>query len=203
LGFAGARQYTRPQEGEMRARITAALLLGLVAVSCHSSPPGEKVSCEWFAGESCWKSSLDAAAACAIDSSLEGTLSADGLTCSFADGSEVHFGAPIDLANMEGNDVDLEIIRSGESCLTFTNRDGEGFHLTTSLGTFSETGQFTLVVTCPDGTPVHADSLEILQCENALGILPGSGHTWSSSSFSYRLMNGRDGDVVLFSCSKP
>jgi hypothetical protein len=187
----------------MRARPAAVLFLGLLVASCDNSPPGVEVGIEWFAGDNCWKTSLDDAAACAIDGSLEGTLSADGLSCAFPDGSEVRFGSPIDLADMESDDIDLEIIRDGASCLTFVNRAHEGFHLTTASGTFSETGQMTLVVTCADGAQVHADSLELLQSGQALTALPGSGHSWTSTSFSYSLMNGRDGNLVLFSCSAP
>jgi hypothetical protein len=185
----------------MHVRLAIALLAGLLATGCDNAPPGPEVGIDWFAGDSCWKASLDEAAACAIDSSLDGTLGADGRSCTFPDGSVVRFGDPVDLADMEGNDVDLEIVRDGVSCMSFVNRDNQGFHLTTASGTFSETGQMTLVVTCPDGTQVHASSLELLQSGEAFSALPGSSHSWTSTSFTWSLMNGRDGNVLLFSCS--
>jgi len=102
----------------------APLLLIAGCLDGPFAPPPENVNCGSEAHPCPLACDLDcaglaatAAGACML--TLEGTLSADRLSCDFADGSEVRFADPLPAggAAQAGPDWDLTLRRHGADCL--------------------------------------------------------------------------------------
>jgi hypothetical protein len=166
---------------------------------------GESLDCAWLEGENCWKDSLQAAQPCAHDSTVDGTLSADETKCTFTDGTEISFAAPLDLANMDDPSWDFEIKTNGSFCMSWKDKDeGTNMTLTTSLGTFRENvSGMSMTIQCPDGGEFTiSNAMSLLECENAFSILPGFASSWTDTSVTLSLNGGANGYLQLFSCSK-
>jgi len=188
----------------MKSMLVAGMVMLMGAcLSAGCGGGGESIGCAWFEGGNCWKDSLQAAQPCTHDSSVEGTLSADETKCTFTDGTEIIFSAPLDLANMDNPSWDFEIKTSGSSCMSWKDTDA-GMTLTTSLGIFKETLSGTsMTIKCPDGGEYTvSNAFSLLECENAFSILPGTTSSWTQTSVTLSLSGGANGKLHLFSCSK-
>ena len=184
----------------MTALAGAAVLTGC---SDDGGVPGEEVGCEWFDGYNCWKQNVEAAAACAHDSTEDGTMMAGGTTCSFTDGTVITFENPVDLNNMDNYEWIFDITVGGVPCMSYSNPDFGPLELTTSEGTYTERMySATLGITCPDGSQYKVDdALSLLDCPDALDILPGHIATWSQTEMRFSLHGrGSSGPLHLFHC---
>lgn len=197
---------TRPGFKAVVPALWAAAVLGVGlfwGCSDDAGVPGEEVGCEWFDGYNCWKQNVEAAAACAHDSTEDGTVIAGGTTCSFSDGTVIEFAHPMDLDNMDNYEWVFDITISGVPCMSYSNPDVGPLELTTTEGTYTERMYgASLGITCPDGSQYKVpEALTILECPGALEILPGHIATWSQTEFRFSL-HGRDtaGPMHLFHC---
>lgn len=180
----------------------SALLLTIGSAGCSDDDDsgGTTVGCDWFAGDNCFKQSVEAAAQCGHEPSEHGTLSVDGLSCTFADGTEITFGRTVFEAGEDDYLWDFEITRNGVFCMSFTEPE-EGFtELVTSLGTANIAREgMSLQLTCPDGSSYTVpNAMDLMSC---LEDLPGHTVGHSSSYVSLSLMGGGSVDQHLFTCS--
>jgi hypothetical protein len=183
-----------------------------LVVGCSSSSgsggSAGGLDCSWLGkSDNCFKTTVAAAASCLPADGDSGTFSADNLTCVYSNGTTVHFAQPLALPLPDDPQFNFTVTSaSGASCLTYEDT-GDGFHLTTSAGVFTEgTSGLGVTLTCPDGKSVSsANGLELLSCDGGFfGGVPGK--SWSSSMISASLSligTSSNGSTVLFNCKKP
>src|SRR5512134_1666378 len=109
----------------MRSWIAYACL-GLLG--CSGSGDDEvapTLTCEWLAGDNCWKAAVAEAGACVLDDSTDGTLSADGTSCTYPGGERVSFDEPLVLPVPDGKVWHFTLESAGSQCLRF---DENGSH---------------------------------------------------------------------------
>lgn len=155
----------------------------------------EEVTCEWIEGDNCWKESLVEAALCAADPTVEGTFNADLTVCTYNDGTVINFKNP---ASNFGMDYlwDFEIVKNGSSCMSFSETETV-FSLTTSLGTFIETGSMSTVeFQCPDDSVYGMNGMSMLEC-NWDHLM---GYSYTTSPVSFTLIGDGAEGVTLFTC---
>ena len=181
----------------MRAerRLGLALALFAALLGCTRDPDdsglpnGEEDSlkCEWFAGDNCWKRSVEAAAPCALAGDEPGVLSADGSGCAYGDRGAIAFHAPFDPEALDAGtyEWDLSIEIGDRSCLSWKDIGDTGFTLETSAGPFEDRLEgIAVTLTCPNGREVHAaDAFDLLECgDGGTTNLPGSTYSWTATA---------------------
>jgi hypothetical protein len=188
-------------------------LLGVLAAGCGSSDEdgdtglsGEPMDCAWLASDNCWKTTVAAAAVCVPPDGETGVLSADGSSCTYASGASVAFHDPLVLPMDENVDTYWNFTQSqgGAQCVTFQDDASESVVLTVQGMTYREKlVGFGVQVTCPDGSQFATDdAFALLECDH---FFDGSrAYAWSSSdtSSSFSLVNGSNGQVNVFSCTR-
>jgi len=101
--------------------------------------------------DNCWKASLAALEACTPGRDDFGTLDADGVSCTYADGSTTRFASSV--IPYDPNDVDATLQQDGAFCARVV-RDGLGLQVETSLGVLTlevDAAARRAEVSCPDG----------------------------------------------------
>ena len=193
----------------MRSLAFAALSV-VVVVACSSTTAGGgggTFDCSFLSGPNCYKSTAVAAMSCLPDSMAQGTLSADGKTCTYADGHVIAFQSAVTLPLPMQPLFNFTLTNGGAQCLTFNQTTSSAFTLTTSAGTFTEnanetTGTVTAV--CPGGATYSASgasALAVLSCDGGLSIFPGTETSSSTSSFSLMLLGtGLATPLPVFTC---
>lgn len=177
-----------------------ALLASLLALGCGSDDddsgglPGEPVTCDWFAGDNCWRSLVNEFGACASDS--QGTFDAAGTTCTTADGGSVTFDSPLPADIPTDYPWHFTVENNATLCGRFQAPE-RSFVLTTPNGVVrAEARGLGEVVTCPDGSQYSIGIAAAFEC---LFDLPGIG--WGAGSVvSVNLMGADDGSA--FSCAR-
>ena len=180
--------------------LLAAVVLGAVCAAGCGDDDGSMSACDWFRSNNCWKQSVNAAATCGHDYAVEGTLSADGMSCTYPDGTEVLFAQSALDATGDNYLWDFEITVNGQFCMSYTEHGDGASELVTSLGTYSDGFQGTaFVIDCPDGDQftVQDTSAIMNQCgEDVGGYSMGAGSTGA-----YFTLNGGSGiSVDVFNC---
>jgi hypothetical protein len=194
-----------------RNLVPIALLLPLWA--CGDKEPGEdtdtlageEISCDWFAGDNCWKEQVASAASCAAPDG-SGTFNADFTVCSYGDGTEIHFDTPAPAVGSPTEDEffdyawNFEILIGGSTCLSFTT-DDTTWSVETPEGTFSSyTHSGTTQYSCPSGEQYTIGAMSLFtDCD--WDTLPGT-ISMSGGSLALGLTGGAD-DLTLFSCQGP
>lgn len=164
------------------------------------------MDCAWLASDNCWKTTVAAAAVCVPPDGETGVLSADGSSCTYASGASVAFHDPLVLPMDENVDTYWNFTQSqgGAQCVTFQDDASESVVLTVQGMTYREKlVGFGVQVTCPDGSQFATDdAFALLECDH---FFDGSrAYAWSSSdtSSSFSLVNGSNGQVNVFSCTR-
>lgn len=186
------------------AFMCAAVSLSAGVIGCgDDDSPGAEIGCEWFQGDNCQKETAVAAQPCAADSTEQGTLSADGMICTYPDGTEIQFGRSALESAEEDYLWDFEIIRSSSSCLTFAEYADGSSDVTTSVGTLrTEVGGGSMLITCPNGDVYRATNPMAI-IDECLGDLGGYSTSGSSAGASFTLIGGGGLQVHLFGCYLP
>jgi hypothetical protein len=175
----------------MRFSFGLAIVLG--AVGCDSTPsiaalpedagdaaasidaaseagPG-LLDCAWASGPNCWKAALMPALSCLPPSSDVGTMSADGITCTYATGTTVTFAPPL-VIGPNATLSRFDVKTGGTQCLTYAENDaGTGSSVTTQAGTVSLSGNAaaqSVTVTCPDGSTYTGFSRDLEFCDGGV-----------------------------------
>ena len=179
------------------------LLALFAALSCDGGAKDDP--CPWLSGDNCWKASLEASAPCLHGDDEQGAFSADGTTCTYADGVVLTFDPPLNPGVDDFESLHVTGTRDGATCLEFTYEDTEShttFELSTSLGTYNETGTRAGVdVSCPDGTGYTFDALAMLQCDGVFANAAGISVVADSAALAVFLNGGADGPVSLVHCA--
>ena len=181
---------------------SAAIVIALIACGSSGNGSGGTLDCTWVDGDNCYKTTL--AAAMCMDvagdgGAPSGVLSADGSTCTYANGKVVTFNPPITLPIPNSSTWSFTITMNGAMCMQYHTAPDQGFQLTTSAGTVSESEAHALTISCPNGTSYSTSgpaSLGLLKCEGGLTELPGYSASSSATSVNFGLL-GFGGPIML------
>ncbi|HOX46961.1 MAG TPA: hypothetical protein PK668_25415 [Myxococcota bacterium] len=187
-------------------RIAICTALGLLAAGCDGGQdelPGEEIDCLWFEQvDNCWKLSLEAAAACTPAAGTHGMLSADGTSCSYADGVEIVFTNPVDLqADLTSFDWDFSLRRDGDPCVSFRRPDTRLWVLETTLGLYRMFGKgYDVGIECPDGGQFKVTTPGLLQlCDE--DHMPIYSASWDATGLAFALGgSGHTALQLVFDC---
>jgi hypothetical protein len=197
----------------MRTVLVVVVVLG-VGFGCGGSGGGggggSTLDCAWLAGDNCWKTTANDAAACLPPTTETGVLSADGKTCTYASGAQVTFTPALVLPIPDNADWNFTITKGGADCLHFENSKTAGLKLVASGHTVTEgrSGAMGIRIACPDGTAyANANALDLLDCNPDAGLLSFGGlpgNSWSSTttSVSVGLLGTSAGSLPLFDCQR-
>ena len=175
------------------------LILVLVASGCGSDDnddglPGDPITCEWFMGDNCWRTTATEFGACASDS--QGAFDASATSCTTEDGGQVSFDSPVPVDIDTDYPWDFTVENNGTTCGRFQSNNS-GFLLTTPSGEVRADASIAgEVITCPDGSKYSIPISDAFEC---LFDLPGIA--WSeSSALSVNLTGGDDNSI--FDCTR-
>src|SRR3982751_1956559 len=178
-------------------RLSALAVMVAWGVGCSSGGSGSgggALTCEWLAGDNCWKQTATAATACLPPADEHGTVSADGRTCTYASGAVITFASPLVFPLPDDPTWNFTVSNAGQTCLHYEDVNS---HLKLVVGdqtvTEAATGGLGLAITCPGGmTYSNANAFDLFNCDadggGFLGGLPGIAASWSDSSVSLGLI---------------
>jgi hypothetical protein len=172
-------------------------VLGLAIVAC--SKPVKPLDCAWLSGMNCWKTMLQAAAACAPPKAESGSFDGRRKLCAYGGHALVSFTESVPVSPTQRQRWNFIVLSGGAACLKLEQPDERTSRLTTSAGsvTVSSAGNDE-IVTCPDGTHYGANALSLLaSCGEA--NLPGTFAS-GSGAVSFSLLGGASGEVQVFNC---
>ena len=159
------------------------------------------VSCDWYAGNNCWKTAVAEANAC-IDEREQGTLDGDGRGCSYPGAVRLSFAASV-LDADDGYVWSFSVARGGEACVAFTQLGpaGEGgFSIATRAGELRQrVVDGDLIYGCPSGEGASIGAEESLDCEAGL---PAILYDASATAATFAFLGGATNEV-LFDCRLP
>jgi hypothetical protein len=180
------------------------------------SGQGGALDCAWSRSSNCWKSAVASASSCLPPPAAQGTISADGTTCTYASGTVITFQPPL-LGNLGYVALSrFQTTTGGSGCLSYALNDaGTGSSITTPAGTITlavDKSKESLTLTCPDGTSYVADGpdaeAELSTCpEGAPGFDVASGGAGSADGGSHQNMTvtltdtDSDGGTRVFDCT--
>jgi hypothetical protein len=161
-----------------------------------------------------WSETIGAVASCLPPSTQQGTLSSDQRTCTYASGTTVAFGAPLNVGQNEMLSS-FTMTTAGKQCLA-VNQGSTGIWVTTSAGTVSVTldkTSTTLTVTCPDGEAYSGPYTILNSCPDSVpgsseatvtSFNPDGGPTEGTFSLSLGdIGDGGTGSLSVFACATP
>jgi hypothetical protein len=178
------------------------LIAAAVSLSCGAAKG--QLDCNWLATNNCWKTTFAAATSCLPNSNEIGTLSADGLTCTYASGAVVTFDNPVVLPVPNGTQWKFTISNAGQQCFRFEQPTDKSSKLTTSAGTVTQSSSgLTFDISCPNGSAYEAgNGLQLLSCPNGLTGMPGVIWSDTSMSLSFGVLGTGSAQGQVFSCRK-
>jgi hypothetical protein len=150
---------------------------GSQSAGISSSPDaGGVLDCAWVNGGNCWKTAIATAASCLPPSSQQGTLSADGQTCTYDSGTVVAFASPVVVGSI--------VTRSTVALPSFTVSSGNtpclGFQLGATGATITTPGgavtfgvqqsQSVETLICPNGATYSGPTAGIESCASSPGL---------------------------------
>lgn len=194
------------------------LWLLLYVTACGSAAEDDEgtsrasLDCAWVQSQNCWKQVLDEVAQCIPQPDDNGTvptgvLDAAGTSCSYENGTVVHFDPP--LMPPELADVALRVERGGSECLRLQRSYG---HLSVSVpsGELTVDGELGpdqtvgMTITCPDASTLASDDyLTMLRaCEPDPSDWPGLVvEQMGPAHIGLDLSGGNGGQIKVFSCT--
>jgi hypothetical protein len=188
------------------------LLVFLSLLGCGSkasAPKTVQVTCEWLAGDNCWKETVARVATC-VDQSATCVFSADGSACTYPDGTLVSLAPPRTTSlQFYFAVVDVVIHSQGAECAALhvtPGGGGDSFSLRTSAGTFSQSfSAGAMRYACPDGTIYVMDLSTAINCHLDTK-LPGYalyGSSGGGSPCDGIALEGVDTNTVAMFCGTP
>lgn len=184
------------------------LLLALAPLACDGEESGDganagggtPISCEWFAGDNCFKRIAAEAQSC-ITNTESGIFSSDGLTCSIGSETRIDFATSPLASDLDDYRWDFDIVVNGSNCASFTSlgsNDDGGFSLKTASGEFrQEVVGMQMALVCPSGERYSLGGLDAFACISS--GMPGHAWSYSSNFVSFSLMGASD-QQELFDC---
>jgi hypothetical protein len=146
------------------------------------------LTCDWFAGENCWKDGIVEAAACLPGGTA--TFSGDRASCEYADGTTVTFGEAVPTSDPGMYAWQLEVTDASDAfCASFAVTP-DGYEIVSASGTVEmiQAGYDEDVV-CQDATEVHSDNaLGLQECDPA--TVPGTLTDWAGGTFTFSISGG-------------
>ena len=194
-------------------KIGLPLLLVVILLGCGAAQeedlPGEEITCEWFEGSNCWRTSLASFSDSLPDGNALGIFSADGKTCVYDDGTEIIFVEPIELARLDEQDYlidflwDFEIRTGGDFLASYREPDTGGLLLISGTGTFKIDSQApSIIITCPSGLQYNLPQAGLLQvCDP--GDIPSKRVTWEPDGVTFSIGGTGGANRLLFNCQVP
>ncbi len=178
-------------------RIVAALALVVTGCSKSTAP----LDCAWLSGMNCWKTTVQAASACAPPKSASGTFDLRRKLCAYGEHALVSFSEPVPVSPPQTQRWNFVMLAGGAGCVKLEQPDDHTFRVTTTAGTVTVSSTGTdEVITCPDGTRYAANALALLAaCGDS--NLPGTFAS-GAGTVSFSLLGGPSGDVHLFKCGE-
>jgi hypothetical protein len=186
---------------------SAALVVACGTSGSSSGSPAGTLDCNWLTGPNCYKSTFSPALGCLPDPKATGTLSADGMTCTYAGGQVITFDSPVTLPLPSTTLLGFTLSSGGTQCLKINQTSTDSFTLTTSQGTFVWTASGGAIsATCPDGSSYAASGSSALQaevCANKTTLIPTASLGRGSTSVSFGLAGtgvGASQFMSIFGC---
>ena len=189
---------------------TAIIFFCYCTLSCGDAQqpdlPGEAIDCYWFSTNNCWSSSIAAFEQSLPEQTQIGSLSTDGKSCSYQDGTSVNFFNPVDPAQLVDEEYlkgflwDFEIRLSGDFIMRYQDISEKAYLVQSSMGTFKASilDSGALVITCPDDTQYNVAIPSLLRnCDPQ--TLPGKSSSWDADGVLFTL-KGFQAGVLLFNC---
>ncbi|MGO9836656.1 MAG: hypothetical protein ACLP1X_20870, partial [Polyangiaceae bacterium] len=173
-------------------------------------------NCAWINGPNCWKTAVASATGCLPSALAKGTLSADGMTCTYPSGTIITFSSPVVPGPSLMSPTNFVVITNGVQCLRYTTgADSDTVTLPAGPVTFSgqADGGVRVVasLTCPDGTTYSGPAAPLASCQDSFPYLDlGEGFSrigdagYTGTAYSY--LNGAGGDageITVFTCASP
>lgn len=179
------------------------------------------LDCAFVNGDNCWKTALASALSCLPPGAAKGTLSADGMTCTYASGTVVTFASPLDIGPAAGVGQ-FTLTTAGQACIGYDVTPGRAVTITTPGGAVvlaSSADHQTISLTCPDGSVYTGPAQSLSACSDQLpgfdqgeglgftaaaadgGSLDG-GYSGDFSTTAAALDGGRS-DITIFDCATP
>ena len=180
--------------------------LALLALGCGGEDEAPAtLTCEWLTSpDNCWRDAVAEAASCAPGDSVTGTLSADGLSCSYVDTWDLSFDQALVLPiDFDTHAWRFTLNSQGGLCARFEEPNDSSMKLTVASGSVTlGASASSYSITCQDGRRYsNPDPFSLLGCGDLSG-LPGHASGTSSSSASFALFGGPSGSTSIWSCSQ-
>jgi len=172
---------------------------------------GLPLTCDWLAGNNCWKTTINLAASCLPAGTDFGTFDAANTVCTYPNGTTVTFDAPLMLPiPTDEPPFRFTVASGGQTCLRFEEREVGEVGFTATAG--GQAVKLTLVgatgvqMTCPDGTTYSADNIfELFTCGG--GTMGVAGTSWFSNAarIEFDLTGASTATQLLpiFDCRRP
>jgi hypothetical protein len=166
------------------------------------------LTCDWLAGDNCWKSTVNLATSCLPAGTDFGTLDAANMVCTYPNGTTITFDTPLQLPIPADAPPPFKftVTAGGQTCLRF-DENNTGFTLTAggqqvTLTLIDEPG---VQVTCPGGTTYFAPNFfELLSCTGGTMGVPGTSWFSNIASITFDLKGTSTATqlVPIFDCRR-
>jgi hypothetical protein len=189
----------------------AALTIACGSVTTPTEAGAGSLDCAYLkSANNCWRSTATAAAGCLPPRTEQGTVSADGKTCTYASGPVVTFDNPLTAAGSSGP-WSFTVTSGGRECIRYVQSASQRETLTTAAGTssiaFLVGADARSELTCPDGKTYSGSRAALAGCMTDLPIVatgtagsaPSSdgGISWSAS---FALELAVPAEILVFQC---
>ena len=192
-------------------RLAVVAVMVAWGVGCSSGGSGSgggALTCEWLAGDNCWKQTATAATACLPPTDEHGTLSDDGRTCTYASGAVITFASPLVFPLPDEPTWNFTVSNAGQTCLHYEDVNS---HLRLVVGDQT-------VTEAPTRRPRPCRHLsgrnDLFQFERVRSVqlrpgrrAAGSAASWSDSSVSFGIIGTSSADagtesLAVFDCRR-
>jgi hypothetical protein len=166
------------------------------------------LTCDWLAGDNCWKTTLAMAASCLPPAADFGTFNAQNTTCTYANGAVITFDTPVTLpVPTQAPPFKFTVASGGQTCLRFDETTA-GFTVTAGGQTFTLRllAEPSVEVTCPGGMTFFADNFfDLLTCPAGSMGVPGTSWLSNAAGLTFDLKGAGTASQLLpiFDCRRP
>jgi len=198
----------------VRSIVSIGAVLVVFAPACSSSESAPEDTCGFIADpNNCYRKLLAAVDDCLTDAngdggaSVSGTLSPDGMSCTYASGRTVTFVGDARQYDVTKAPADVTVAIGGKTCVHYVDQPKSAITITGPDGGVLKVGVSGSgeTITCPDGTQHGIDTLKLFGgCGDAGGLfnggLPGTESARSGMSVSGSLVGMKH---QAYACSAP
>ena len=160
-------------------------VLGALA-ACGGS---DDLTCDLLAKPTnCWAAAAEALAACLPARATPATLAADRASCTFSDGAQVVFDAPLPMTTMDLDHLSFTAVAGGATCGVFVDTFMNRMELTgggkTVVSTLLPGSTFQLQC---DGGPTYETSFDTLFTCRPPSVAPTDGFDLTATQLTFSL----------------